>query len=236
MRYLSIGTLSPPTIRLIPRRKPSATRTSGGMRSCSKEYLTKNATPRNSARPPSQAKSFAPMNCSQLIAGRTGAGVPPAGMGGTSKDAGRSGGGSKTPGCPTGGGGGGQGGTGRLPTHLDGRRLRRGLLLRCDRPVGPSRRGGLRPQLRQNDSRKVPHRHVQRPDLILLGAEPALEDIEIAVMPQDLDDHPDRQDHQDGDQVDSEQDEKCVHSAWSAGCRTASGDPAIRPAPAAPRM
>ena len=36
---------------------------------CSNEYFTKNATPRKSARPPIQAKSFAPMNCSQLIAG-----------------------------------------------------------------------------------------------------------------------------------------------------------------------
>src|SRR5438128_8997086 len=42
------------------------------MRLCSKEYFTKKATPRKSARPPIHAKSFAPMNCSQSIGGLIG--------------------------------------------------------------------------------------------------------------------------------------------------------------------
>ena len=46
-----------------------ATRSSGGTRLLSKEYLTKNATPRNSASPPTHAKPFTPMNCSQLMGG-----------------------------------------------------------------------------------------------------------------------------------------------------------------------
>src|SRR2546423_15478236 len=69
---------SPPTIRAIAKIKPSATRTCGGIKSCSNEYLTKNATPRKAARPPAHAKNLAPMNCSQLIraaiAGRFGGG------------------------------------------------------------------------------------------------------------------------------------------------------------------
>src|SRR5207247_6121282 len=52
-----------------------ATRSSGEMRLCSKEYFTKNATPRNRASPPIHAKSFAPMNCSQLIVGSEGCGA-----------------------------------------------------------------------------------------------------------------------------------------------------------------
>src|SRR4030095_13386477 len=54
---------------LAPTTNPIATRSSGEMRLCSNEYLTKNATPRKSANPPIHAKSFAPMNCSQLIGG-----------------------------------------------------------------------------------------------------------------------------------------------------------------------
>src|SRR4029077_21155029 len=50
-----------------------ATRNSGEIRLCSNEYFTKNATPRKRARPPIHAKSFAPMNCSQSIAGFVGA-------------------------------------------------------------------------------------------------------------------------------------------------------------------
>ena len=46
-----------------------ATRSSGGMRFRSNEYLMKNATPRNNASPPTHAKSFAPMNCSQFTTG-----------------------------------------------------------------------------------------------------------------------------------------------------------------------
>ena len=46
-----------------------AMRNSGEMRLLSNEYLTKNATPRKSAKPPIQAKPFTPMNCSQLMAG-----------------------------------------------------------------------------------------------------------------------------------------------------------------------
>src|SRR5438552_1434142 len=42
---------------------------------CSNEYVTKNATPRNSASPPIHANSFAPINCSQLIAGSEGCGA-----------------------------------------------------------------------------------------------------------------------------------------------------------------
>ena len=49
--------------------KPSAIRTSGEMRLLSNEYLTKKATARNAANPPTQASSFTPMNCSQLMAG-----------------------------------------------------------------------------------------------------------------------------------------------------------------------
>src|SRR2546421_7699163 len=47
----------------------------GVIQLCSKENLTKKATPRNSANPPSQAKSLTPRKLSQLIvagAGRTG--------------------------------------------------------------------------------------------------------------------------------------------------------------------
>ena len=54
---------------------PMATRSSGGIRLCSNEYFTKNATPRKSASPPIHAKSFAPMNCSQLIGGLAGAAI-----------------------------------------------------------------------------------------------------------------------------------------------------------------
>src|SRR5262245_35150181 len=39
------------------------------MRFCSKEYLTKNATPRNSANPPTHANSFTPRKLSHLIGG-----------------------------------------------------------------------------------------------------------------------------------------------------------------------
>src|SRR5438552_3323444 len=46
---------------------PKATRISGEIRFLSNEYLTKNATPRNSANPPTQANILTPMNCSQLI-------------------------------------------------------------------------------------------------------------------------------------------------------------------------
>src|SRR5271156_4361776 len=61
--------ITPPTSRPSPARKPIATRNSGGTRLLSNEYLTKNATPRNSASPPIHAKPFTPMNCSQLIFG-----------------------------------------------------------------------------------------------------------------------------------------------------------------------
>ena len=58
----------------MPVRNPIATRTSGGTRLCSKEYFTKNATPRKRARPPTQANIFAPMNCSQsMVRGGCGA-------------------------------------------------------------------------------------------------------------------------------------------------------------------
>jgi len=43
------------------------------MRLLSKEYLMKNATPMNRANPPTHAKPFTPMNCSQLIFGFDGA-------------------------------------------------------------------------------------------------------------------------------------------------------------------
>src|SRR5437660_2712202 len=46
---------------------PNATRISGEIRFLSNEYLTKKATPRNSANPPTQANILTPMNCSQLI-------------------------------------------------------------------------------------------------------------------------------------------------------------------------
>src|SRR5437879_5880930 len=49
----------------MPVTNPSATRTSGGTRLCSKEYLTKKIIPRNSARPPTHANSFTPRNFSQ---------------------------------------------------------------------------------------------------------------------------------------------------------------------------
>src|SRR5271157_4393993 len=42
----------------------------------------KNATPRNSASPPSHANNFTPMNCSQLMAGSTLRGGAGAGLGG----------------------------------------------------------------------------------------------------------------------------------------------------------
>src|ERR1700687_3879688 len=60
---------TPPTSRPSPARNPMATRNAGGTRLLSNEYLTKNATPRNIANPPSQAKPLTPMNCSQLICG-----------------------------------------------------------------------------------------------------------------------------------------------------------------------
>src|SRR5450432_3840489 len=63
---------TPPTSRPRPVRKPMATRSCGGMRLLSNEYLIKNETPRNSASPPSQAKPLTPINCSQLIFGRVG--------------------------------------------------------------------------------------------------------------------------------------------------------------------
>src|SRR5229473_2803485 len=59
----------PPTSRPRPMRKPIVTRRTGGTRLLSKEYLTKNTTPRNSASPPTHAKPFTPTNCSQLIFG-----------------------------------------------------------------------------------------------------------------------------------------------------------------------
>ena len=52
-----------------------ATRSSGGTRLLSNEYLMKKATQRKAANPPSQAKPFTPMNCSQLMAGLTGRGL-----------------------------------------------------------------------------------------------------------------------------------------------------------------
>src|SRR5258708_36782293 len=72
---------TPPTSRPSPVRKPIATRNSGGTRLLSKEYLTKNATPRNSASPPSHAKPFTPMNCSQLIFAADGRGDWKTGVG-----------------------------------------------------------------------------------------------------------------------------------------------------------
>src|SRR5271169_2638962 len=60
----------PPTSRPTPRTYPIATRISGLTKLLSKEYFTKNARPRNSAKPPIHANSFTPMNCSQLIDGR----------------------------------------------------------------------------------------------------------------------------------------------------------------------
>src|SRR5262249_12600256 len=47
-------------------------RSSGGIKSCSNEYFTKNAMPRKSASPPIQANNFAPIKCSQLIGGLAG--------------------------------------------------------------------------------------------------------------------------------------------------------------------
>src|SRR5437667_10196935 len=61
--------------RLAPTTNPIATRSSGEMRLCSNEYFTKNATPRKSASPPIHANRFAPINCSQLIAGSEGCGA-----------------------------------------------------------------------------------------------------------------------------------------------------------------
>src|SRR6266540_2327582 len=46
-----------------------ARRVCGLIRLCSKEYLTKNTTPRNSANPPNQANNFTPRKVSQLMAG-----------------------------------------------------------------------------------------------------------------------------------------------------------------------
>ena len=71
-----------PTTNASPTTKPIATRISGGIRLCSNEYFTKNATPRNSASPPIHANSFAPINCSQLIAGSEGCGAGSAAEGG----------------------------------------------------------------------------------------------------------------------------------------------------------
>src|SRR3989442_1621729 len=56
----------PPSSSPRPVMKPSVTRNSGGIRLCSKEYLTNNATPMNSARPPIQANNFTPMKRSQF--------------------------------------------------------------------------------------------------------------------------------------------------------------------------
>src|SRR2546428_4246954 len=67
--YCLRDNITPPTSRPRPARKPSATRSSGGTRLLSNEYLTKRATPRNNASPPAQANSFTPMNCSQPIVG-----------------------------------------------------------------------------------------------------------------------------------------------------------------------
>src|ERR1035441_1196392 len=74
---------TPPTSRPRPVRKPMATRNSGGTRLLSNEYLTKNATPRNSAKPPTHANIFTPMNCSQLMAGLGLGNGTGAGRGGT---------------------------------------------------------------------------------------------------------------------------------------------------------
>ena len=58
------------------------TRTTGGIQLFSKESLMKNATPRKSARPPIQAKSFTPMNCSQLTTAGSGGDGETGGTGG----------------------------------------------------------------------------------------------------------------------------------------------------------
>src|SRR6202050_1004531 len=65
---------TPPTSKPRPARNPIVTRRTGGTRLLSKEYFTKNTTPRNSASPPIHAKPFTPTNSSQLIfrAGRGG--------------------------------------------------------------------------------------------------------------------------------------------------------------------
>src|ERR1039458_8639064 len=60
----------PPTKRLTPITYPIATRISGLTKLLSNEYFTKNARPRNNARPPIHANNFTPMNCSQLIDGK----------------------------------------------------------------------------------------------------------------------------------------------------------------------
>ena len=46
-----------------------ATLAAGEIRLWSNEYFTKKATPKKRARPPNQAKSFTPMNCSRFSAG-----------------------------------------------------------------------------------------------------------------------------------------------------------------------
>src|ERR1041384_3190735 len=112
----------PPPSNPRPARKPIATRNSGGTKLLSNEYLTKNATPRNSARPPTHAKSFTPKNFSQLISAAgtsSGSGVDRGGgeksAGGCSNcgdmiGAGRGKGGVFSGNCCGGGGGCGTGG------------------------------------------------------------------------------------------------------------------------------
>src|ERR1043166_3400161 len=48
---------------------PKPTRISGEIQFRSNEYLIKKATPRKSARPPTHANIFTPMNCSQFMLG-----------------------------------------------------------------------------------------------------------------------------------------------------------------------
>ena len=70
--YCFRDSTTPPTSTPSPATKPIAIRTSGGIRLLSNEYLTKKATARNAASPPTQASSFTPMNCSQLMADTSG--------------------------------------------------------------------------------------------------------------------------------------------------------------------
>src|SRR2546428_12180524 len=93
-----------------------ATRRCGPIQLFSKEYFTKNATPRNRARPPTQAKSFTPRKFSQFIAGtgglggavsKIGSGTGAAPMGGGTWTCGGCAGNSRGKGQPGSGGGAG---------------------------------------------------------------------------------------------------------------------------------
>src|SRR4029453_15892607 len=90
--------------RLAPVANPMENRHSGEMRMWSNEYFTKNATPRKSASPPIHAKSFAPMNCSQLIGGSEGSGAVSSAGGGWGGTGGETGVAAGRTSCGNGGG------------------------------------------------------------------------------------------------------------------------------------